>query len=164
MQQYNENLKKKVSEEIRQYVSFRIGNEMFGIEVMKVQEVLGQVELTAVPGTMPFMKGVIDLRGVIVPVIDLRLKFKALEKQFDRDSVIIIAEIKGILAGFIVDSVSDVISLSESEVQRTPHFSTEVETDSVEGIAKYNDKIIIILEVDRIFRAGEIEQMIQGNR
>jgi purine-binding chemotaxis protein CheW len=146
----------------RQYVSFNIGDEVFGIEVMKAQEVLGQIELTSVPKTMPYMKGVIDLRNTIVPIIDLRVKFGIEEKEHDKDTVTIITEIKGFLIGLIVDSVSDVITLSFEEIQDTPHFSSEIEKDAVKGIGKHNDKIIIIIDVDKIFSQEELKLLVDS--
>ncbi len=145
-----------------QYVSFTIGDEIFGIEVMKAQEVLGKIELTSVPKTMPYMKGVIDLRNTIVPIIDLRIKFGIEEKEYDLDTVTLITEIKGYLIGLIVDSVSDVISLSLEEIQNTPHFSSEIDTDAVKGIGKHNDKIIIIIDVDRIFSPEELKLLVDS--
>ncbi len=145
-----------------QYVSFNIGDEIFGIEVMKAQEVLGKIELTSVPKTMPYMKGVIDLRNTIVPIIDLRIKFGIEEKDYDLDTVTLITEIKGYLIGLIVDSVSDVISLSLELIQNTPHFSSEIDTDAVKGIGKHNDKIIIIIDVDRIFSPEELKLLVDS--
>ncbi len=144
-----------------QYVSFNIGSEIYGIEVMKVQEVLGNVKVTSVPKTMPFMKGVYDLRNTIIPIIDMRLKFNLEEKDYDRDTVTIITEIHGVLIGLTVDSVSDVINMPITSIQNTPHFSSEIDSDFIKGIGKHDGKIIIILEVDKIFRSEELELMKQ---
>jgi purine-binding chemotaxis protein CheW len=145
-----------------QYVSFNIGDEIFGIEVMKAQEVLGKIELTSVPKTMPYMKGVIDLRNTIVPIIDLRAKFGMKEKDSDNETVTLITEIKGFLVGLIVDSVSDVITLSFENIQDTPHFSSEIDTDAVKGIGKHNERIIIIIDVDRIFNQEELKLLVDS--
>ncbi len=153
----------EVLSDTQQYVSFSIGEEIFGIEVMKAQEVLGKVELTSVPKTMPYMKGVIDLRDTIVPIIDLRAKFGIDEKEYDKDTVTLITEIRGFLIGLIVDSVSDVVTLSFEEIQDTPHFSSEIDTDAVKGIGKHNERIIIIIDVDRIFSQEELKLLVDSD-
>jgi purine-binding chemotaxis protein CheW len=146
----NDNIEKK------QYVTFSIGKEVFGIDVIRAQEVLNIIEITQVPNTMPFMKGVIDLRGKIVPLIDMRIVFKLEERLYDNNTVIIIVEVKGVICGLIVDSVYDVISMSLESIQQTQHFSTEIEKDSVTGIGRINGKLVIIIDVDKILSIDEL--------
>ncbi len=152
---------KRESESIarKQYVTFSIGKEMYGIDVIRAQEVLNLTTITKVPNTMPFMKGVIDLRGKIVPLVDMRIKFNLEERQYDQNTVIIIVEVRKMLFGMIVDSVSDVVSMSIGDIQNTPHFTLEVEKDSVIGIGRINGSLIIVLDVDRILTAEEIERI-----
>jgi purine-binding chemotaxis protein CheW len=141
---------------VRQYVTFSIGEELFGIDVIKAQEILNLSSITKVPNTMPFMKGVIDLRGKIVPLIDMRLKFGLPERPYDKNTVIIIAQIRKLLCGLIVDSVSDVVSMTLEDIQNTPHFAAEVERDAVTGIGKVKEKLVIVLNADKILTEEEV--------
>jgi purine-binding chemotaxis protein CheW len=143
----------------KQYVTFSIGSETYGIDVIRAQEVLNLIRITHVPNTMPFMKGVIDLRGKIVPLIDLRIKFKLSEREYDSNTVIIIVKVQDTLVGLIVDSVSDVISMSLEDIQNTPHFTSEIDKDSVVGIGRHEGRLVIILEVDRILSVEEVEKI-----
>lgn len=140
----------------RQYVTFSIKDELYGIDVRRAQEVMNVPRITRVPNTMPFMKGVIDLRGKIIPLIDMRIKFKIEEKEYDQKTVIIIIDVKNVICGVIVDSVSDVINMSLTEVQHTPHFASEVDKDSVFGIGKTGDKLVIVLDVDKLLTDEEL--------
>ncbi len=140
----------------RQYVTFSIKDELFGIDVRRAQEVMNIPQITKVPNTMPFMKGVIDLRGIIIPLIDMRIKFKIEEKAYDQKTVIIIIDVKKVICGIIVDSVSDVANMSINDVQHTPHFASEIDKDSVFGIGKLGEKLVIILDVDKILTDEEL--------
>jgi purine-binding chemotaxis protein CheW len=142
---------------VRQYVTFSIGEELFGIDVIKAQEVLNLSSITKVPNTMPFMKGVIDLRGKIVPLIDMRIKFGIPERAYDKNTVIIIAQIRGLLSGLIVDSVSDVVSMTLEDIQNTPHFAAEIKRDAVAGIGRIKEQLVIVLTADKILTAEEVE-------
>ena len=142
-----------------QCVTFLIGKETYGVDVMQAKEIMYLMEITEVPNTSPFMKGVIDLRGLIVPLVDTRIKFKLEPKEYNEDTVIIILELKDRLIGIIVDSVSDVLSLSTDEIQDPEHFSNEIENDYVSGIAKIDEKLIIILDVNKIFSMEELNKM-----
>jgi len=143
----------------KQYVTFSIGEEMYGVDVIRAQEVLNMISITHVPNTMPFMKGVIDLRGKIVPLIDMRIKFRLDEKEYDQNTVIIIVEVRGLLVGLIVDSVSDVINMTVDDIQNTPHFSVEIDKDAVIGISRHSDKLVIILDVDKILTVAELDSI-----
>ncbi len=143
----------------RQYVTFSIKDELFGIDVRRAQEVMNLPPITRVPNTMTFMKGVIDLRGRIIPLIDMRIKFGIEEKPYDKNTVIIITEIKKVICGIIVDSVSDVISMSLNELENTPHFATEIKKDAVFGIGRSGNRLVIILNVDRILTDEELQQI-----
>lgn len=141
--------------EANQFVTFLIKGESYGVEVMRVNEILGITAITPVPNTMNFMKGVINLRGEVVPVIDLRIKFGMDEKEYDAFTVIIIVEVRKRLIGIIVDSVSDVARIPVETIQNTPHFTTKIETDFIRGIGQQEEKLIIILDVDKILTTDE---------
>ncbi|MBP7735241.1 MAG: chemotaxis protein CheW [Spirochaetes bacterium] len=140
-----------------QYVTFFIKNEIYGVPVMKVQEIIGMTRITSMPNTLPFMKGVIDLRGAVVPVIDLRLKFDMEQAEYNNFTVIIIVEVKDRLVGMIVDSVSDVLSIPVKSIQETPSFSAKINTEYMQGIGQRDDTLVIILDVDKILTSAEFE-------
>jgi purine-binding chemotaxis protein CheW len=149
--------------EDEQYVTFFISNELYGVPVLKVQEIIGMTKITAMPNTLPFMKGVIDLRGAVVPVIDMRVKFAMEEVEYTNFTVIIIVEVKDRLVGMIVDSVSDVLSIPVKSIQDTPSFSAKINTEFMQGIGQKEDTLIIILDVDKILTPDEFE-MINNDR
>lgn len=146
-------------DELSQYVTFKIDNEMYGVEVLRVHEIVGITKITHVPNSMEFMKGVINLRGNVVPVIDIRLKFNMDPRDYDDTTVILIVELKEYLVGLVVDTVSDVISISSQEIQDTPHFSTNIDTDFIQGVGNKDDNLVIILDVNRILSSAEFEKI-----
>lgn len=151
-------------ENIRQFVTFIVGEEIYGTEVLKVREIIGMTQITHVPNSMSFMKGVINLRGLVVPVLDMRLKFGMEEREYDNFTVIIIVEINERLIGMIVDSVSDVLSIPHKAIQDTPHFSAKIETDFIMGIGQKDDILIIILDVDKILSSDEMKNLHHESR
>ena len=139
-----------------QFVTFIIGNETYGIEVLKVQEIIGMTRINYVPNTLPYMKGVINLRGSVVPVIDMRKKIGMDEIAYNAFTVIIITEVKGKLIGMIVDSVQDVVTIPIQKIQDTIHFTSQIATDYIKGIGQIDNNLVIILDVDRLLTADEI--------
>jgi purine-binding chemotaxis protein CheW len=136
-----------------------IGSETYGVEVLKVKEILGMTEITHVPNSLSFMRGVINLRGAVVPVVDMRLKFQLQEKEYDTFTVIIIVEVRERLIGMIVDTVSDVASIPVSTIQNTPHFTSKIETDFIKGIGQIESLLVIILDVDKILNHEEFKKI-----
>lgn len=145
--------------EEEQLVTFLIGSETYGVGVLKVQEIIGMTDITNVPNTVYFMEGVINLRGTVVPVVDMRKKFKMEQREYDNYTVIIIVEVKNKLIGMIVDSVSDVVNIPVSNIQSTPHFTTRIETDFIKGIGQIDNNLIIILDVDAILSEDELKNI-----
>jgi len=139
-----------------QFVTFTLGDEQYGIAILKVQEVIGYPGFTKIPNMPSFVKGVINLRGSVVPVIDLRLKFAMQEREYDTYTVIAILEVKEKVIGVIVDAVSDVITLKEDEMQPTPDFSSGVKAEFISGMGRKGDTLIILLDIDRVLSEGEI--------
>ena len=151
---------KEAELEEEQFVTFLIGDETYGVEVLRVQEIIGMTTITHVPNSLTFMKGVINLRGSVVPVVDMRLKFELGEKEYDSFTVIIIVEVNGRMIGMIVDSVSDVVSIPVQKIQDTPHFTAKIETDYIKSIGQQTDEsLVIILDVDRILTDDELTGM-----
>ncbi len=159
-----EELKKKADatkSDDRQYVTFIIGEENYGVEVLRVQEIIGMTQIIHVPNSVDFMKGVINLRGAVVPVVDMRLRFRMQEREYDMFTVIIIVEVRNRMIGMIVDSVSDVVDIGESTIQDTPHFTAKIETDFIKGIGQVDGKLVIILDIDKILSTSDLEKMTQ---
>lgn len=145
------------SNNANQYVTFMLDNEEYGVEILKVQEIIGYIGFTKLPNMPTFIKGVLNLRGTVVPVIDLRRKFHMENKDYDKFTVIMILEVAGRIMGIIVDSVSDVINLDEDDIQPTPSFSTKIRTDFIKSLGKKNEKFIIMLDMDRVLSEKELE-------
>jgi purine-binding chemotaxis protein CheW len=145
--------------EERTLVTIGMDRETFGVDVSKVQEITGIGEISIVPNAMNFMKGVMNLRGTVIPLIDLRLKFGLSERAYNRLTVVMICEIKGNLIGIIVDSVSDVINITDRDIQDTPHFTSSISMDCIDGIVRIGEKIVVIIDVDRIFTDEELKNL-----
>ena len=141
------------------YVSINIADDMYGIPVGKVQEVLGVVEAKHVPNSQPFMKGIINLRGVVVPLVDMRVRFGLPEKEHSVETVILIVQVFEKLLGLIVDSISDVVNLEEKNIQKTPHFPLKIEVDCILGIGQKEDKTLILMNVDKVFTKSELDNL-----
>lgn len=140
-------------------VTFSIGRGIYGIDVLMTREVIYLVNITEVPGRLPFMKGVIDIRGEVIPLVDTRMKFKLEPKEYDEDTVIIIVETKNHLMGLIVDSVLDVLDIALDDIQDAGNLSEGIETSYVKGISKSDDKLIIILDVHKILSNEEFKHI-----
>ncbi len=142
------------------YLTFRLSEEEFGIRVLKVREIMGLQEITAVPQTPAHIKGVINLRGKVVPVIDLRLKFGLPAAEYTQRTCIIVTQVAGesgtVLIGIVVDAVSEVLNLTAPEIEDTPEFGEEISGGYLLGMAKVKDKVKILLDIDKVLSAQEI--------
>lgn len=142
------------------YLTFSLADEEFGIGILKIKEIIGMMPVTDVPRTPDFVKGVINLRGKVIPVIDLRLKFGLPEIEYTDRTCIIVVEIPSdigkILIGIVVDSVSEVLNVKPEEVEDTPAFGAELDTASILGMAKVDGNVKILLNIDRILSAEDI--------
>jgi len=136
------------------YLTFRLSREEFAIQVLRVREIMGMQDITAVPQTPHYMKGVINLRGKIVPVIDLRLKFGFPAADYTERTCIIVVEVAlstgARMMGIIVDHVSEVLNVTTEEIEQTPQFGDEIQTDYMKGIAKVRGHVKILLDLDRV--------------
>jgi purine-binding chemotaxis protein CheW len=145
------------------YLTFQLANEEFGIRVMKVREIMGLQETTAVPQTPAHIKGVINLRGKVVPVIDLRLKFGVLTAEYTQRTCIIVTQVQGeaglVLMGVIVDGVSEVLNLTASEIEDTPDFGEEVSGQYLLGMAKVKGKVKILLDIDKVLSTQDLHNL-----
>ena len=139
------------------YLTFVLGTEEYGIEILKVREIIGMMDITNVPQTPDYMKGVINLRGKVIPVIDLRLKFAMTELKHTQETCTIVVEVNGSLVGIIVDTVSEVVDIGGEAVEDTPAFGQGIDTDFIIGLGKVNEKIIILLDIEQVMSTEELE-------
>lgn len=151
-------------EDKEQFVTFTIENEFYGVEILKVQEIVGMTKITTVPNMAHYVRGVINLRGKVVPVVDMRIKFGMEEREYDTITVILIVEVKGREVGMIVDTVSDVVDIPKQQIQDTPQFNATIDTNYISGIGNLNDMLIILLDVNRILSTDELERIDQTGR
>ena len=136
-----------------QYLTFRLAQEEYGVEILKVQEIKGYSAITPIPNTPSYLKGVMNLRGTIVPVVDLRSKFAMNEAEYNQFTVIIVVKVAAKVMGLIVDAVSDVLNIPNTDIQPTPDFGSEVDARYINGMAKAGDKLVVLLDIDRVMNA-----------
>lgn len=145
---------------MNQFLTFTLDNEQYAIGVSKVREVLEHTKITKLPRTAEFMKGIINLRGMGVPVIDLRLKFGLPETPITKDTSIIVMEVESesgsVVVGALADAVHEVVDIEDSSIEPAPRFGTRLAAEFIKGVGKRDDSFIIILDIDRIFNADEI--------
>lgn len=155
-----------MAETYQKLLTFSLGSEGYGVSIIKVKEIIGMMDITPVPKTPEFIKGVINLRGKIIPVMDLRIKFGMDEKEYNERTCIIVAEvnIKGSqkLLGVVVDMVSEVVTISSDQVEPPPEYGTSVEHSAILGIGKIKDRVVIILDIDEIFLCDELIKMLDN--
>ncbi len=142
------------------YLTFTLAEEEYGIGILKVKEIIGMITITSVPQTPEHVKGVINLRGKVIPVIDLRLKFGLPAMDYTERTCIIVIEITKdnghILLGILVDSVSEVLNIKGGDIEDTPNFGTRLNTDYILGMAKAGGKIKILLDIDKVMNADDM--------
>jgi len=142
------------------YLTFMVGKEEFGVAVLKVREIMGMQEVTALPLTPPYLKGVINLRGKVTPVIDLRLKFGLPGIDTTERTCIVVVQVQGesapIVIGIVVDEVSEVLTMTSGDIEDTPDFGADVATDYILGIARMKGKVKILLDIDQVLSRHEI--------
>lgn len=141
-----------------QYLTFTLGEEHYGVDILRVQEIKGYTAVTRIPNTPDSIKGVLNLRGTIVPIIDLRAKFGMEKIDYTRFTVIVVVVVKDRVMGIIVDAVSDVLNIPKKDIQPTPQFGTSVDVSFISGIGKCGDKLVALLDIDQILSISEIER------
>lgn len=150
-----------VQEREGKYLTFSLGDEEYGIGILKVKEIIGMMRITPVPQTPDFVRGVINLRGKVIPVIDLRLRFGMNENGYTERTCIVVVEIDGsggkLHIGVVVDSVSEVLNIKAADIEDTPSFGTSLNTEYILGMAKTGGGVKILLEIDRVLSSNEID-------
>ncbi len=142
------------------YLTFTLAEEEYGIGILKIKEIIGMLPITAVPRTAMFVKGVINLRGKVIPVVDLRLRFGMDVKEYNDRTCIIVVEIEAvsgtILMGIVVDSVSEVLNIKGNDIEGPPTFGTALHTEYILGMAKCESDVKILLDIDQVLNADDI--------
>jgi len=151
--------KKEISDIEGKFLTFVLGEEIYGIEILKAREIIGLMDITTVPQTPDYMKGVINLRGKVIPVIDLRKKFSMQEGVHTQETCVIVVEVNGSSIGLIVDSVSEVSDITGEEIENAPSFGQGIDTSFIMGLGKVKDKIIILLDIDAVLSTEELEMV-----
>jgi purine-binding chemotaxis protein CheW len=149
-----------VTAEARDYLSFRLGAEEYAIDILKVQEIRGYDHVTRIANTPAFIKGVINLRGHIAPIVDLRIKFELGVVEYDQFTVVIVLSLKDRVVGIVVDSVSDVITLGAADIRPAPEFAATINTAFIEGLASLEERMIIIADIEQLM-SGEDMALVQ---
>jgi len=143
------------------YLTFTLAEEEYGIGILKVKEIIGMMSITTVPRTPAFVKGVINLRGKVIPVVDLRLKFSMEPIPYSDRTCIIVVEIDAqsstVFIGIVVDAVSEVLNIKEEEIEETPTFGTQMDTAYILGMAKIGGGVKILLDIDKVLSTKEIQ-------
>lgn len=139
-----------------EYLTFTLGSEEYGIDILKVQEIRGYESPTRIANSPPFIKGVINLRGVIVPIIDLRIKFNLGEPTYDQFTVVIILNVARRVIGMVVDGVSDVIQLNSDSLRPPPEFGSILDTRYITGLGTVEQRMIIVVDIERLMTSQEM--------
>ncbi len=140
---------------ILQLVTFKLGTEEFGVDILKVQEINKMMNITKIPNAPAFIEGVINLRGKIIPIVDLRKRLGFKEQPYDKSTRIIVVELEGLVLGFIVDSVSEVLRIPENTIEPPPSMVAGIESEYIEGVGKLDDRLLILLELKKVFSSPE---------
>jgi purine-binding chemotaxis protein CheW len=137
-------------------LSFRLGQEEYGIEILKVQEIRGYDAVTRLAGAPEFIKGVINLRGVIIPIIDLRIKFGLDSVVYDEFTVVVVLNVSGRVVGVVVDAVSDVLTLSPADIKPAPQFASTFDTRHLTGIVSVENRMLILVDIERLLLSADM--------
>lgn len=140
------------------YLTFQLDNEEYGVEILKVREINGLLDITKVPQTPDFVEGVINLRGKVIPVIDLRAKFGLSRAQYNEQTCIIVVDV-GMLMGIIVDTVSEVNDIPEGAIEPPPSLGKSVDTSFILGMGKVKDEVKILLDIDKVLTTDELVEL-----
>ncbi|SFZ78753.1 chemotaxis protein CheW [Chitinimonas taiwanensis] len=141
----------------REHLVFTLGSEEYAIDILKVQEIRGFEQPTRIANTPPFLLGVINLRGAIVPIVDLRVKFQIGEARYDEFTVVVILNLAGRITGAVVDGVSDVIALTDNIIKPTPEFGAAVDTAYIVGLAPVDERMLILVDIEKLMGSRDME-------
>lgn len=142
-----------------EYLTFTLGNEEYGMDILKVQEIRGYDAVTHIANTPEFLKGIINLRGVIVPVVDLRIKFNLGAVEYNEFTVVIIINVLNRVIGMVVDGVSDVVTLSADQIKPPPEFDSRIDTGHIIGIGSSNEHMLILVDIEKMMAGADMQLM-----
>lgn len=140
----------------REYLTFTLGEEEYGIDILKVQELRGYETVTKIANSPAFIKGVINLRGAIVPIVDMRIKFSLPNVVYNQFTVVIVLNLLGRVIGMVVDGVSDVVSLAAEQVRQTPEFGSRLDTKYISGLGTLDERMIILVEIEKLMSSEDM--------
>lgn len=141
----------------RELLTFTLGREEYGIDILKVQEIRGYDAVTTIANTPSFIKGVINLRGIIVPIVDMRIKFNLGNVEYNQFTVVIILNIANRVVGIVVDGVSDVITLTPEQLKPAPEFSAGLDTEYILGLGTVEQRMIIVVDIEKLMTSRDME-------
>ena len=145
-----------------QFLTFSLGEELYGVDILRVQEIKGYTAVTKIPNTPPHIKGVLNLRGTIVPIVELRTKFGLPTIDYTMFTVIVVVVVRDKVMGLVVDAVSDVLNIDRKDIQAAPEFGAKVNVTFLNGIGKSGDKLISLLDIDRLLIEQEVKDAISA--
>ena len=146
----------------QEYLTFTLGSEEYGVDILKVQEIRGYEKPTAIANAPEFIKGVVNLRGTIVPIVDLRIKFALAEPKYDQFTVVIILNVAGRVVGVVVDGVSDVVGLTADQMRPAPDFSSSFDTQYITGLGTVDERMLILVDIERLMTGADMALMEQA--
>ncbi|RYP59249.1 hypothetical protein DL771_010954 [Monosporascus sp. 5C6A] len=139
-----------------EYLAFTLGREEYGIDILKVQEIRGYEPVTRIANAPDFIKGVINLRGIIVPIVDLRIKFQLDRVEYNQYTVVIILNLKDRVVGIVVDGVSDVLTLQSQQIKPAPEFSGALDTEYIRGLGSIDERMLILVDIERLLMSADM--------
>lgn len=158
-----EQARKSLTDKEGKYLTFALGPEEYGLEIRKVREIIGYMDITAMPQMPPYVKGVINLRGQVIPVIDLRAKFSMATAEVTEETCIVVVEIsqnhRTFSTGIVVDHVSEVLDIAGENIEESPQFGSDVKTDFILGMGKVGDRVKILLDIDKVLACVAIAEV-----
>jgi purine-binding chemotaxis protein CheW len=140
-----------------QFLTFQLGDELYGVDILRVQEIKGYTTVTKIPNMPPHIKGVLNLRGTIVPIVELRTKFSMPTIDYTMFTVIVVVVVKEKIMGLVVDAVSDVLNIDKKDIQPPPQFGAKVDVSFLNGIGKSGDKLVALLDMDRLLSDDDMQ-------
>ncbi|MFT3813849.1 MAG: chemotaxis protein CheW [Acidovorax sp.] len=146
----------------REYLTFRLGQEEYGIDILKVQEIRGYEPPTRIANAPAFIKGVVNLRGTIVPIVDMRLKFHCAQAEYNSFTVVIILNLRNRVVGIVVDSVSDVMELSPDAMRSAPDIDSAIDSSCILGLGSVGERMLILLDIEKLMSSVEMGLVTEG--
>lgn len=152
-----QDIRASFSNDDQQFLTFNLAEEFYGVDILKVQEIKGYTNVTKIPNTPDYLKGVLNLRGTIVPIVDLRMKFGMGVTEPTSFTVVVVVNVRNRVMGFLVDAVSDVLDLNAKDIQPPPEMGNTVDITFVAGIGNSNDHLVTLLDIDRVLTDDEVK-------